>query len=92
MIASYRDKETEKLAAEDRVKKFEGIAKVALRKFALLEAAIDLNDLTIPPANRLEALKGDREGQRSIPINEQYRICFEWKEGQAHNVEVVDYH
>ena len=65
---------------------------VAYRKLRMLHNSKTINDLRVPPANRLEKLKGDREGQFSIRINDQYRVCFEWKEGDAHQVEIVDYH
>lgn len=65
---------------------------VALRKLRMLNRAVTLNDLRVPPANRLEKLKGDREGQHSIRINEQWRICFDWRDGDVFNVEIVDYH
>jgi proteic killer suppression protein len=65
---------------------------VALRKLRMLNRAANLNDLRVPPANRLEKLKGDRDGQYSIRINEQWRICFEWRDGDSFNVEIVDYH
>jgi proteic killer suppression protein len=92
MIASYRDKETEKVATGIRVKKLEAIALSAQKRLMAIEAATRLEDLQVPPGNHLEALKGDRQGQHSIRINDQYRICFEWKEGKAHNVEITDYH
>jgi len=65
---------------------------VARRKLRMLNSAATLDDLRIPPANRLEALKGDRKGQHSIRINDQWRVCFRWKDGDAHDVEIVDYH
>ncbi len=68
------------------------LQRVALRKLVMLDAAETLSDLRVPPANRLEKLSGDREGQHSIRINERWRICFVWKEGDAYGVEVVDYH
>lgn len=68
------------------------IQQVALRKLRMLHRAVNLQDLRIPPANRLEKLRGEREGQYSIRINDQWRICFEWKNGDAYNVEIVDYH
>lgn len=68
------------------------IQAVARRKLRMLNSALTLEDLRIPPANRLEALKGDRRGQHSIRINDQWRICFRWKENDAHDVEIVDYH
>ena len=92
MIASYRDKDTGKVAAGIRVKKFEGIARMAQIKLLGLRIAGSLADLAAPPGNRLEALKGDRQGQHSVRINDQYRICFTWKEGAAYDVEIVDYH
>jgi proteic killer suppression protein len=69
-----------------------GTRKAALRKLKWLDAAAEVNDLRIPPGNRLEKLKGDRDGQHSIRVNDQWRICFEWHEGHAWNVEIVDYH
>jgi toxin HigB-1 len=92
MIASYRNKETEQVAMGVRVKKFEAIARIAQRKLLGLRSASTLEDLSVHPGNRLEALKGDRKGQYSIRINDQYRICFTWKDGSAYDVEVVDYH
>jgi proteic killer suppression protein len=92
VIASYRDKDTEKVANGIRVKQFEAIAIVAQRRLNALESATQLDDLLVPPGNRLETLKGNRKGQHSIRINDQYRICFEWKEGRAYNVEITDYH
>lgn len=68
------------------------ISAAALRKLAMLNRAATLDDLRIPPANRLEALKGDRKGQHSIRINDQFRVCFVWKDGDAYNVEIADYH
>jgi proteic killer suppression protein len=92
VIASYADRDTEQLAEAIRVKKFEAIARIGQRKLAMLQAARTLEDLATPPGNRLESLSGDRKGQHSIRINDQYRICFRWKEGYAHEVEIVDYH
>jgi proteic killer suppression protein len=74
------------------VKAFERIARVGLRRLVQIDAAEELRDLGSPPANRLEALKGDRIGQYSVRINDQYRICFRWKDGDAFNVEITDYH
>jgi len=92
MIRSFRDRATERLWMGEYVKRFGGIDKAALRKLDMLHQARDLRDLRAPPANRLEALSGDRKGQHSIRINDQWRICFVWtKEGPA-NVEIVDYH
>jgi toxin HigB-1 len=92
MIVSFRDRATQRFWAGEFVKRFGGIEKQALRKLDLLHAARSLDDLRAPPANRLEALSGDRRGQYSIRINDQWRICFTWtKEGPA-DVEIVDYH
>ena len=93
MIRSLRDKETEKLFLRERSRKFgENVQRVALRKLAILDAAESLQDLLLPPGNRLEKLSGDRAGQHSIRINDQWRICFRWSEGDAEEVETVDYH
>ena len=93
MIASFRDKETAKIWEGRRSRRFPtDIQTVALRKLRLLNSARRLEDLRVPPANRLEALKGDRSGQHSIRINDQWRICFVWNEGNAFQVEIVDYH
>jgi proteic killer suppression protein len=93
MIASFRDPETETIWEGRRSRRLPGdIQAVALRKLRLLNNARRLEDLRIPPANRLEALKGNRAGQHSIRINDQRRICFVWREGHAHEVEIVDYH
>jgi proteic killer suppression protein len=92
MIVSFRDRATERLWMGGSVRRFGGIERQALRKLDMLHQARDLADLRAPPANRLEALAGDRKGQYSIRINNQWRICFNWtKEGPAH-VEIVDYH
>ena len=93
MIKSFRDRDTERLFGRERVKGFgPDVQKVALRKLRMLDAASALEDLRVPPANRLEKLKGDREGQHSIRINKQFRMCFRWRSGHAHEVEIVDYH
>ncbi len=92
MIRSFADKDTERLARRERVRRFVQIERVALRKLRMIEAAEVLEDLRVPPGNRLEALKGDRAGQHSIRINDQYRVCFRWLDGEAHDVEIVDYH
>jgi proteic killer suppression protein len=92
MICSFRDRATERLWMGAFVKRFSGIASQALRKLDMLHTARDLADLGAVPGNRLEALAGDRKGQHSIRVNDQWRICFTWtKEGPAH-VEIVDYH
>ena len=93
MIVSFRDKRTRELAEGNRVKAFSGFERKAELKLDQLEAATSLLDLSLP-GNRLEALKGDRQGQYSIRINDQWRICFEWPKGSPGpiNVEIVDYH
>jgi len=91
MIRSCRDKETQKLLERRFSKKFQAIERSARVRLELLDAATSLRDLTFPGL-RLEALKGDRKGQYSIRINDQYRICFEWQGEDAHHVEIVDYH
>ena len=94
MIRSFRSRETERLFQGISSRRLpEGIQRVAARKLEMLEAASQLNSLRIPPSNRLEKLKGDRAGQYSIRINDQWRICFAWRNnGDAFNVEIVDYH
>lgn len=92
MIRSFRDKATEALFQDQRVPALVNIERVARRKLLYLSQARQLNDLRVPPGNQLEALKGDRQGQHSIRINDQYRVCFEWKDNEAWNVEIVDYH
>lgn len=93
MICSFRCKETEKVFNRTLSKKLpQAMQRVAERKLWLLDAATDVNDLRVPPNNRLEALKGARKGQHSIRINQQYRICFRWHSGNAYEVEIVDYH
>lgn len=92
MIRSFRSRETEQLHSRESVKRFRNVERVALRKLRQLDAAERLSDLVSPPGNRLEALRGDRKGQYSIRINEQWRICFIWREGDAWEVEITDYH
>ena len=92
MIRGFRCKETEKVFNRQRSRRFGGIQRIALRKLLVLDAAGSLHDLRIPPSNRLEKLSGDREGQHSIRVNDQWRVCFRWKSGDAYNVEIVDYH
>ena len=91
MIRSFADKDTKRLFNDERVRRFAAFERQARRKLLLLDAAASLDDLRIPPGNRLEALAGDRKGQHSIRINDQWRICFRWNDG-AHDVEIVDYH
>lgn len=94
MIRSYRDKATERFAAGESVRAFRGFEDQATRRLQILDAATSLEDLRGLPSNRLEALKGDRKGLYSIRINQQWRLCFEWKPGEAgpSKVEIVDYH
>ena len=94
MIQGYRDKRTRDFAAGIAVRRFQGFADQASRRMAILDAAMSLDDLRGLPSNRLEALRGDRAGQFSIRINDQWRLCFEWPSGTPGpaNVEIVDYH
>ena len=92
MIKSFRSRETEQLHNRESVKRFRGIERVALRKLRQLDAAVRLSDLASPPGNHLEALRADRKGQHSIRINDQWRICFIWRDGEAYEVEITDYH
>jgi proteic killer suppression protein len=93
VIRSFGSRETRKLFQRERVKRLPpSIHRVALRKLRILHRATNLRDLRVPPSNRLEALKGNRAGQYSIRINDQFRICFEWTAGDAFEVEIVDYH
>lgn len=93
MIQSFKCKETEKIFGRVFSKRFPtDIQRVALRRLRMLNRATTLNDLGVPPSNHLELLKGNRSGQHSIRINEQWRICFKWESGDAFDVEIVDYH
>jgi len=93
VIRTFADRDAERLFQRRRVKRLgPNIQRAALRKFAMLDAAITLDDLKVPPGNRLEALKGDRKGQHSIRINDQWRIVFKWHDGGADDVAIVDYH
>jgi len=93
MIRSFKSKETERIFSRERSRKLPSdIQQVALRKLRMLNRVVNLHDLRVPPANRLEKLSGSRAGQYSIRINDQWRVCFEWKDGSADNVEIVDYH
>ena len=93
MIKNFRSRETEKIWNGARSKRLpQDIQQIARRKLRMLNNARSLNDLRVPPANRLEALKGSRSGQHSIRVNDQWRICFVWVDGDAVNVEIVDYH
>ncbi len=93
MIKSFRGKETRKIWKGQRSRRLpQTIQQVARRKLRMLNNARNLNDLRVPPANRLEALRGQRSGQYSVRINDQWRICFVWDQGDAFDVEIVDYH
>jgi proteic killer suppression protein len=93
MIRSFRDKETESIFLREKSRKLPpDVQRIAQRKLVMLDAADSLQDLRVPPGNRLERLSGDREGQHSIRVNDQWRICFRWEEGHADDVEVADYH
>ena len=93
MIKNFRVKETEKIFNRLLSRKLsQNIQHVARRKLVILDAATESNVLRVPPGNRLEALKGERKGQHSLRINDQWRICFQWKAGDAYDVEIADYH
>lgn len=93
MIKSFKDKDTEKIYSRVGSNKLpRDIQQTALRKLRMINNSRTINDLKVPPANRLEKLKGDREGQLSIRINDQWRICFKWQNSDAHEVEITDYH
>jgi len=92
MIVSFKCADTEALSRGERVRRFVNIAAVAQRKLRQLQVAGRLEDLRVPPGNRLEALKGNRAGQHSIRINDQWRVCFRWAAAGAEDVEIVDYH
>jgi proteic killer suppression protein len=92
VIRTFRCADTERLFAREAVRRFRAIERQALRKLDVLDAAPDLRTLSTLPGNRLERLKGDRKDQYSIRINDQWRICFVWRDGHAHEVEIVDYH
>ena len=92
MIRSFADKQTEKFFSGERTKTFSGVKKAAERKLVMLDSSEELVDLLVPPANNLEKLRGDRTGQCSIRINDQWRICFVWRKDGPHYVEITDYH
>jgi proteic killer suppression protein len=92
VIRSFRDKDVALLFDDVPVRRFRAIERPARRKLLYLHRARTLEDLKVPPGNHLEALKGDRRGQHSIRINDQWRVCFTWKDGDAHDVEIVDFH
>ena len=92
MIKSFCSKETERLFNRESVRAFQSVERSALRKLAMLDSAMALRDLAVLPGNRLEPLHGDRKGQHSIRINDQWRVCFVWRDGDAYGVEITDYH
>lgn len=93
MIRGFADKEMEAIFRRERSRRLPAtLQRAALRKLLILDAASALDDLRVPPGNRLELLRGDRTGQHSIRINDQWRICFRWRDGNAHDVQIVDYH
>jgi proteic killer suppression protein len=93
VIKSFKDAETQKIYQRERSRKLPpDIQQVALRKLRMINNSININDLRVPPANRLEKLSGSRQGQYSIRINDQWRICFEWRGSDAFNIEITDYH
>jgi len=92
VIRSFRCGETERLHQRQRSRRFQAVEQIARRKLRQLDSATELRDLAAPPGNRLEALHGYRKGQHSIRINDQWRLCFTWLEGNAYKVEIVDYH
>ena len=92
VIRSFRCRDTERLARGHRVRRFVGFERIAQRKLAQLDAAATLDFLRVPPGNRLEALRGDRAGSYSIRINDRWRLCFRFADGNAHDAEIVDYH
>jgi toxin HigB-1 len=93
VIRNFADRDTERLWAREPVRRFPpDLRRTMLRKLGLVDAAVHLEDLRLPPGNRLEKLRGDRAGQHSIRVNDQWRICFRWADGNADDVEIVDYH
>jgi len=93
VIRTFRDRDTQRLFDRQPVRKLGAeVQRVALRKLRQLDAAVTLDDLRVPPGNRLEKLRGDRSGQHSIRVNDQWRVCFRWAGADAHDVEIVDYH
>ena len=91
MIVSFKSEDSERLFNDERVKRWQAIESVARRKLIMLQAATKLDDLKLPPGNRLHKLTEDREEQHAIRINDQYRVCFVWRDGNAHEVEITDY-
>jgi proteic killer suppression protein len=91
MIGSFKDEETRRVSLREKSRRFNLLARIILRKLLQIEASIALDKLRVPSGNRLEALHGDREGQHSVRADDQYRICFVWREGYAYDIEVTDY-
>jgi len=92
VIKSFKDEDTRQLFEAQRVRRWRAIETVARRKLNMLNAAVKIYDLKVPPGNNLHSLKKDREGQYAIAINDQYRLCFVWRDGHAYDVEITDYH
>ncbi len=93
VIESFKDEAAKELYETGKSRRIPAqLHRVALRKLKQLHVSVELNDLAVPPGNRLEALHGDREGQHSIRVNDQYRVCFVWSDGRARDIEIVDYH
>ncbi|HKZ23936.1 MAG TPA: type II toxin-antitoxin system RelE/ParE family toxin [Thermoplasmata archaeon] len=93
MIRSFGDRDAERLFERQRIKRLgPEVQRVALRKLRMLDAAVGLEDLRVPPGNRLERLRGDRAGQHSIRVNDRWRICFRWRNSDAYDIEIVDHH
>ena len=92
MISSFKTEDTERLFNDERVRKWQPVESVARRKLYMIHSAKQLEDLKSPPGNRLHKLAGNRRGQHAIRINDQYRVCFVWRNGNAHDVEITDYH
>ena len=92
MIGSFKDEEAKRIFLREKSRRYASLSRVILRKLLQIEAVFDLEQLQAPPGNRLERLRGDRAGQHTIRINDQFRICFLWKDGYAHYLEITDYH
>lgn len=92
MIQSFKSRDTEQLFLDERARKWRAIEDVARRKLNMVHAARKLDDLKVPPGNKLHKLTGDRDGQHAIRINDQYRVCLTWRDGHAYDVEIADYH
>lgn len=93
VIRSFGDRDAERLFERQRIKRLgPEVQRVALRKLRMLDAAVGLEDLRVPPGNRLERLRGDRAGQHSIRVNDRWRICFRWRNSDAYDIEIVDHH